>query len=107
MVIPGSVVIDPSLLVELPEKGKGTVDAHSLHLANFIDCVKSRAEPRAPVEVGHSSAVLCHIANAAIRMFPESGPGKILKWDAEKEVFIDNDAANRMLVREQRDPWTS
>ncbi len=102
----GTTASDPSLLVGLPEKGTGTIDAHSLHLANFIDCVKSRAEPRAPVEVGHSSAVLCHIANAVIRMFPETGAGQVVKWDAAKEAFLDNDAANRMLVREQRNPWT-
>jgi len=101
----GTTASDPSLLVGLPEKGTGTADAHSLHLANFIDCVKSRAEPRAPVEVGHASAVLCHLANAVIRMFPETGPGKVAKWDAAKETFIDNEAANRMLVREQRNPW--
>ncbi len=101
----GTTASDPSLLVGLPEKGTGTADAHSLHLANFIDCVKTRVEPRAPVEVGHSSAVLCHLANAVIRMFPETGAGKIAKWDAEKETFIDNDTANMMLIREQRDPW--
>lgn len=102
----GTTASDPSLLKDLPEPGKGTGDPHSLHLANFVECVKSRAEPRAPVETGHSSAVLCHIANAMIRLFPKTGPGKVAKWDAEKEVFIDNDEANKMLVRAERDPWT-
>ncbi len=101
----GTTASDPSLLVGLPEKGKGTNDAHTLHMANFIECVKTRNEPRAPVEVGHASSVLCHIANAMIRLFPTSGSGRVAKWDAAQEAFIGDDEANRMLIREQRDPW--
>ena len=96
----GTTASDPSLLVGCPKKPSGVNDPHSAHLANFIDCVKTRREPRAPVEVGHSSAVLCHIANAVIRMFPETGPGTIAKWNAKTEAFTNNDAANRMLVRD-------
>lgn len=102
----GTTASDESLLVGLPEKPNGTDDPHSAHMANFIDCVMSRSEPRAPVEVGHASAVLCHIANAVIRRFPETGPGEVVQWDAANERFVDNDAANRMLERDQRDPWT-
>ncbi len=95
----GTTASDPSFLVGLPAKPTGTNDPHSAHLANFIDCVKSRNEPLAPVEVGHASAVLCHIANAMIRLFPETGPGTVAKWDAKKEAFTNNDAANQMLQR--------
>jgi len=102
----GTYASDPTLVEDCPAKPKGTDDPHSSHLANFIDCVKSRAEPRAPVEVGHCSAVLCHIANAVIRMYPETGPGHVLKWDSKVEQFIDNDAGNKMLIREERDPWS-
>lgn len=102
----GTTASDPALVADCPAKPKGTADPHSSHLANFIECVKSREEPRAPVEVGHASAVLCHIANAMIRLYPETGPGHIAKWDAKAEQFVDNDAANKMLAREQRDPWS-
>ncbi|MGI9470852.1 MAG: Gfo/Idh/MocA family protein, partial [Rubripirellula sp.] len=102
----GTAASDPALIEGCPEKPKGTADPHSSHLANFIDCVKSREEPRAPVEVGNASAVLCHIANAMIRLFPETGPGHIAKWDAKNQTFVDNDAANKILKREQRDPWS-
>ena len=97
---------DPELIKNCPKKPKGLEDPHSSHMANFIDCVKSREEPRAPVEVGNSSAVLCHIANAMIRLYPETGPGVVAKWDAKSEKFTDNDAANKMLLREERDPWS-
>jgi len=102
----GTTASDPALLEGLPPKGTGTGDPHSRHLANFVDCVKTRAEPAAPVEVGHASSALCHAANALIRLFPETGPGHVARWDAARDCFVDDDAANRMLVPAQRDPWS-
>jgi len=37
------------------------------HMANFVDCVRSRKEPNAPVEIGYRSAVAAHMANASYR----------------------------------------
>ena len=37
------------------------------HMANFLDCVRSRKEPNAPVEIGYRSAVAAHMANLAYR----------------------------------------
>jgi predicted dehydrogenase len=37
------------------------------HMANFIDCIRSRKEPNAPVEIGYASAVAAHMANLAYR----------------------------------------
>ena len=37
------------------------------HMANWIDCIRSRETPNAPVEKGYSSAVACHMANLAYR----------------------------------------
>jgi predicted dehydrogenase len=51
------------------------------HIQNFLDCVKSRKEPNAPVEVGASAVSAPHLANLAfhqdrrVRMKPDlSGP---------------------------------
>lgn len=35
------------------------------HMANWIDCIRSRNTPNAPVELGYRSAVACHMANLA------------------------------------------
>jgi hypothetical protein len=35
------------------------------HLANWINCIRSRTRPNAPIEVGYRSAVACHMANLA------------------------------------------
>lgn len=37
------------------------------HVDNFIECVKSRKEPNAPVEVGHSAVCGPHLANVAYK----------------------------------------
>lgn len=37
------------------------------HYANFVDCVRTRKEPNAPVEIGYRSAVAGHMANISYR----------------------------------------
>jgi hypothetical protein len=69
------------------------------HKGNFLECVKSRAETIAPVEVGHRSCTICLLGDIAMRL------GRKLKWDPKLEQFIDNAEANRVLARPMRSPW--
>ena len=69
------------------------------HIRNFLDCVRSRAEPAAPVEVGHRSATVCHVANIAMQL------RRRLRWDPEREICVGDDEANRMLSRALRGEW--
>ncbi len=39
----------------------------SSHMANWIDSVRTRKTPNAPVELGYRSAVACHMANLSYR----------------------------------------
>ena len=66
------------------------------HVQNWIDCIKSRAKPIADVEIGHRSAVICHLCNIARWL------GRPLRWDPQKEVFPGDDEANRLLDRPRR-----
>ena len=67
---------------------------------NFLDCVKSRKDPYFPVDIGHRVSTICHLANIAIDR------GVKLKWDPEKEVFIDDKKANEMRkIRQGRGEW--
>jgi len=70
------------------------------HYRNFLDCVRTRREPAAPVEIGHRSATVCHAANIAMRL------KRRLRWDPDAERFIGDDEANRMLTRPKRSPWS-
>jgi hypothetical protein len=49
--------------VEVTSKGDGTIT----HMSNFLDCVRSRKQPNAPVETGVAAARPGHIANLAFR----------------------------------------
>ncbi|MCC6487848.1 MAG: gfo/Idh/MocA family oxidoreductase, partial [Candidatus Hydrogenedentes bacterium] len=69
------------------------------HIANFIDCIRSRALPNGDIAEGHLSTSLSHYGNAAYRT------GRKLFIDAETETFINDDEANAMIKREGRDPW--
>jgi predicted dehydrogenase len=37
------------------------------HMANWVDCMRSRKTPNAPVELGYRSAVVAHMANLSYR----------------------------------------
>ncbi len=88
-----------SLLEETigPEETKLYVSNH--HKANFYECVRSRAETIAPVEVAHRSCAVCLLGDIAMRL------GRKLRWDPAAERFANDDEANRMMARTQRSSW--
>ncbi len=60
---------------ELP---KESLAKRADHWRDFVDCVKSRATPRADLRSVAQTTIACHLANAAL--WSES----TVKWDAEK-----------------------
>lgn len=55
---------------DLPEKARIAFDGDlpdEPHIENFLDCIKSRKEPNAPVEVGHTAVCGPHLGNLAYR----------------------------------------
>ena len=60
--------------------------------------VRSRkaSDLNADVEVGHRSATLCHMANIAMRV------ARRLKFDPERERFIEDAEANPYLTKQYR-----
>lgn len=71
------------------------------HFRNFIDCVLSRQETIAPVEVGHRSITMSHLGNIAMKLQQD------LDWNPVTEQFVNHDVANGMLMRRMREPWAS
>jgi predicted dehydrogenase len=69
------------------------------HTQNFLDCVKSRKETITPVEIAHRSISVGLLGEIA--MLTEEK----LKWNPEKEVFLNSEKANRLLSRPMRAPW--
>ncbi len=73
--------------------GKATAGLEA-HLANFVDCVKSRDLPNADIEIGHLSTRLCHLGNISHKV------GRKLTFDAATESFPGDAEANALLSRE-------
>jgi hypothetical protein len=69
------------------------------HMRNFLDCVKSRELTVANPVVMHRSMSTVHAAN--ICMWLE----RDMNFDPIKEEFVNDDEANRMRSRAQREPW--
>ena len=50
------------------------------HMANFIDCVRSRKDPNATIEQGHYGAMACHMANLAWQQ------KRVVSWAKEWDI---------------------
>ena len=63
------------------------------HFQNFIDCVASRnrADLNAPIEEGHISAGLMHLANASYRL------GRTINFNPDTQEAIGDEEASNLL----------
>ena len=69
------------------------------HWGNFIDCVRSRKQTITPVEVAHRSITVSHLGNISMLL------NRKVKWDPDREDFVNDPEAARMLDRSMRSPW--
>jgi predicted dehydrogenase len=66
---------------------------------NFLDCIRSGAEPTYTAETLHRLSTTLHMGLIAMDL------GRPLRWDTAKERFIDDDEANRRCERSERADW--
>ncbi|MBK5294856.1 MAG: Gfo/Idh/MocA family oxidoreductase [Acidobacteriia bacterium] len=52
------------------------------HIRNFLECIRSRKEPNAPVEAGHATNIVLVMAMASLRA------GRRLRWDAAHRQVV-------------------
>jgi myo-inositol 2-dehydrogenase/D-chiro-inositol 1-dehydrogenase len=97
---------NPALSASDPKILTSEIGPNEIHLyvstsqqGNWLDCIKSRKEPISPVEIGHRACTVCLVTHIAMKL------GRKLKWDPEKEKFINDAEANNMLSRPQRAPY--
>jgi predicted dehydrogenase len=70
------------------------------HMVDFLANIESRGRPVANVEEGHISSASCILANIALQL------GRTLTWNAESQLVVGDDEANRLLRRPYREPWS-
>jgi len=75
------------------------LDQSREHKRNFLDAIRAGRDPISPIEVGHRSATICHLANIAMRL------GRKLRWNPDEDRFLGDDDANRLLRKPLRAPW--
>ncbi|NOT59062.1 MAG: hypothetical protein HOP19_02430, partial [Acidobacteria bacterium] len=76
------------------EAGWGT------HQRNFIECLRSRRAPNCTMLEGHRATTACQLANIAYRT------GHKIRWDATKEIIVNDVQATKLMTKQYRAPWT-
>jgi predicted dehydrogenase len=96
----GDVDAEPKSLLKRPtEPGEVHLPVSNHHQQNFLDAVRTRTDPIAPVESAVRSDALCQLSDIAMRL------GRRLRWDPAREDFVGDAEASRLLSRPCRAPW--
>jgi predicted dehydrogenase len=70
---PGTLTPKPELVVRSQKDGSAS------HLENFLDCVRSRKTPTAPMRVAHEASRASHLCNLSLRW------GKEVRWNQDRQ----------------------
>ena len=90
----GWQVFEKDNLIVAQEAGKFPLEKH---MANFIDCIRTRQQPNAGIIEGHKSTVLVHLANLSYR----AGKKQLL-FSPEFETITNNQIAQNLAVGSYR-----
>jgi predicted dehydrogenase len=90
-----------------PKIIKSTIEPDEIHLyesqdhhGNWLECIRSRRQTIAPVEVAHRACSACLLHHLAMKL------KRTLSWDPSRERFKNDDEANGLLSRPMRPPYT-
>ncbi|AEI48631.1 Gfo/Idh/MocA family oxidoreductase [Runella slithyformis] len=67
---------------------------------DFAEAVRKRQKFALNEENGHRSCTIVNMGLAALRL------GRSLKFDPVKQLFVDDEGANRLIDQPMRGPWT-
>lgn len=79
--------------------GSGPGSAGAGHFADFVECIRSGGTPRAGIEDGQQSTMLCHYANLAVRT------GHTIDVDPATGRIPADPAAMALWKRAYREGW--
>ena len=93
----GKIEVSENLRGEDLSGGAG--DATTNHVRDFLNCVKSRKQPRSNALAACQAHIACHAAYIAFLL------GRKLRFDPATDAFVGDNEANRMRSRAMREPW--
>ena len=69
------------------------------HHTDFVNAVRTRGRPNAPITSASRSITVCHLGNIAYEL------GRPVRWDPAREQFVNDSEATRLYSRRMRSPW--
>jgi len=91
---------DPRIMTSVITPSEIHLPVSTDHHGNWIEAIKSKKQPIAPVETAHRSCSACLIHHIAMKL------KRKVYWDPQAEKFKNDPEANAMLARKQRPPYT-
>jgi predicted dehydrogenase len=90
---------DPKIITSVIGEDEVHLEESKDHHGNWLEAVRARRQPIAPVEVGHRACSACLLHHVAMRA------KRKLYWDPVRERFKNDDEANALLSRPHRWPY--
>ncbi len=71
----------------------------TFHVRDFLDCVKTRSQPKGNAQAAARAHIACHAANIALFL------NRQVKLNLANYEFINDEPANRLRSEALREPW--
>jgi predicted dehydrogenase len=82
-----------------PQAHKSTNDMEVDHAKNFAESIRGASKPIAPIDEGHKTATLCHLANISVDL------NRRLAFDGATQSIVGDEEGRKREGREYRAPW--
>lgn len=69
------------------------------HIGNFVDAIRGKVKLNSEIEVGQTSAMLCHLGNIAFHT------SSVVRFDPKTKKVINQPESERLRAREYRKGW--
>jgi hypothetical protein len=92
------VLSSPELLAGRTVEEIGGYPA-TFHVRDFLDCVKTRSQPKGNAQAACNAHIACHAANVALHL------GRQVTYDNATNQFVNDEQANRLRSEALREPW--
>jgi predicted dehydrogenase len=92
------VLSSPTLLAGRTVEEIGGYPA-TFHVRDFLDCVRTRSQPKGNADAACNAHIACHAANVAISL------DRPVRYDTVKNEFVGDAEANRLRSEALREPW--
>jgi predicted dehydrogenase len=92
------VLSSPALLAGRTVEEIGGYPA-TFHVRDFLDCVKTRSQPKGNALAACNAHIACHAANVALAL------NRPVKLNLANYEFVNDEPANRLRSEALREPW--